>query len=880
MSAARRLLPILYACSGATSLAFEVLWARMLSLQFGVSIFGVVVTIAAFMAGLGLGSLLAARWLRNRPRPLLIFSIIEGGIAVYALILPWLLGYAEGVLATVAPGVSLSVWFLLQGGALLFLILLPAIAMGAGFPLILAAMGSDDEHALGLLYGFNACGAAVGALLPLWLLPAFGWTTAVGWIASLGLAVAAAAALLARIGDRSAVAVTFSTSVSNRHPGQPPLASLLAYGAVGAAAILLEVGWTRLYGMVLLRTEYVMAVILAVYLLGVGLGSLLARRMKSAHWLSVLPPLAAVTGLASLYALPSISSWSQRQAFSTLASALGVEGAVLAVVTLPATVVLGAWLPLLSRRYGGSVHGPLLYGINSLGAAFGALLAGLLLVPLIGTPATIVAGSVLLLLAGMVWASRATWFALPVILGFAWPVAVFPPVARLMPGQEASRDLYRYEDAMAITHVVEQADGQRLLLSDLQRMDASSEQAAVELQKNQARLPLLLHPDPRSVLFLGLGTGISVAGSLGYPALDRIAVELSTGAIEAARTWFRPVNGSVVDRTTILRDDARRYLSVSEVRYDVIIGDVFHPDLAGRSALLSLQQFERARARLAPGGVFVQWLALNQFDLESLHTVLRSFAQAFPDAAMFMDGFRVAMVGGLAEADARERLRAVHERLSAGTAEQADEQTGGEGLWTWLGRYCGRIAIADGPVQDEWRPRIEFRLPHARYGGGLEFDAVLTWLLRQRPPLAAALDELGVAAADEQRFGPAYESSALALRAWLANINGDIAGAQRLIRAAFEMNPRDRWVGFALADNVLANLDDIPPSERRQVLEALLRARPDHADTLRALWRMEPDAGRAAEYLARLAVIDPLDREVRLATSKGGGAPGASGRER
>lgn len=875
MNARQWPLPVLYACSGATSLAFEVLWARMLSLQFGVSIFGVVVTIAAFMAGLGLGSLLALRWLRDCRRPLLAFAVIEGGIALYALALPWLLGYAESGLAAVAPGVSLGIWFLLQGGALLFLILLPAIAMGAGFPLVLRALGPDDEHALGLLYGFNSCGAAIGALLPLWLLPAFGWTASVGWIASLGLAVAAVAALLAWVRGRTTAAA------SARDDGvRPPLASLLAYGAVGAAAILLEVGWTRLYGMVLLRTEYVMAVILAVYLLGIGLGSLLARHMDGSRWLAALPPLAAVAGLASLYALPWISSWAQRQAFSSLASALWVEGAMLAAVTLPTTIILGAWLPLLSRRYGGSAQGPLLYGVNSLGAALGALLAGLLFIPLIGTPATIAVGALALLLAGMVWASsKAVWLALPLALGLAWPVAAFPPVAALMPGQADSRDLYRYEDAMAITHVIEQADGQRLLLSDLQRMDASSEQAAVELQKNQARLPLLLHPDPRSVLFLGLGTGISAAGSLGYPALDRTAVELSVGAIEAARDWFRPVNGRVADHATILQDDARRYLSTSSVRYDVVVGDVFHPDLVGRSALLSVQQFERARGRLAPGGVFVQWLALNQFDLESLQVVLRSFARAFPDAVMFMDGFRIAMVGGLAGSDARERLRAVQERLSAAPEDQPEDQTGGEGLWTWLGRYCGRVTVENGPVQDEWRPRIEFRLPHARYGGGLELDTVLSWLLRQRPPLAGALDDLGVAAADEQRFERAYGGAELALRAWLANLAGDAAGAQRLIRAAFELNPDDRWVGFALADNVLASIEGVAPTERRQVLEAVLRVRPDHADTLRALWRMERDAGRAASaagYLARLAAVEPLDREVRAAAVPGSGAEGAS----
>ena len=102
-----------------------------------------------------------------------------------------------------------------------------------------------------------------------------------------------------------------------------------------------------------------------------------------------------------------------------------------------------------------------------------------------------------------------------------------------------SRDLYRYEDAIAITQVIEQNDGQRVLLTDLRRWDASTEPTAVFVQANQARLPLLLHAGPRTVLFLGIGTGISLAGSLPFPDLERSAVELSQGSIEAAAALVR-----------------------------------------------------------------------------------------------------------------------------------------------------------------------------------------------------------------------------------------------------------------------------------------------------------------------------------------------------
>ena len=853
-------LSMIYGCSGATSLAFEVLWARMLSLQFGVSIFGVVVTVAAFMAGLGLGSLLALR--RGIRRPLLVFALLEGGVAVYAVALPWIFKWADTVLTAAAPGISLTSWYALQAAALLVLLLAPAIAMGAAFPMIIRA-NEGGSRALGRLYGVNAAGAAIGALVPLGLLPAFGWTAAVEAVAAVGCLVAASAAVLAL----SAQGQPATDDRRSGHPAvRPSAVTLIAYGSIGAAAIVLEIGWTRLYGMVLLRTEYVLAVILGVYLLGIGAGSLVARRLAVRRWLALMPVLAALAALMTLWLLPVVSSWSQARDFGSLTAALLAEGGVLAAVTLPATLALGAWLPLLAAAHGEDDSiGPLLYGVNSLGAAAGALIGGFVLIPGIGTPRTVIAGALILFIAGAAWSvPRKAWLFLPAVLLCAWPVADFPSTARLLGGRhESDRDLYRYEDAMAITHVVERADGQRVLLTDLQRMDASTEQAAVELQKDQARLPLLLHPRPESVLFLGLGTGISAAGSLPYPGLERTAVELSRGAIAAATTSFAPANDGIVPRMTVLWDDARRILRTTDRRYDVIIGDVFHPDLVGRSALLSLQQFERARSRLNPGGVFAQWLALNQFDVESLQVICRTFHLAFPNAVMFVDGFRVALIGFADDDPASSRIQAV---LRA-AAQRDAAATGYEGIWTWLGRYWGRVPDGSGSVQDEWRPRIEFRLPQARYGGELDLGRVLGWLLDHRPPVATAIGGLGLAAADAAALERAYIATDLAMRSWLANLQGDSAQSNRLIRFAYQANPNDRWVGFSLADGMLAAVGRAQDMgmTRSAALEKILDIRPDHAETLRALWRLERDAGdmqAAARYLRRLAAVSPLDRDA------------------
>ncbi len=849
------LLAGLYAITGLTSVAYEVLWARMMSLQFGVSVFAVVLTVTAFMAGLGAGSLYAAKRAAKIKKPLLWLAIIEGGIACYALLLPSLLHATSAGIENAASSLSLSQWYALTAVVSGFMLLLPAFAMGAGFPLVLAAAGSAHTR-LGPIYGLNTLGAACGALLPLLLLPALGWNGAIRIVACVGVLAAAAMLWLA--------AKLEAGSGSKSVPARPQAATLLAYAGIGAASLMLEIAWTRLFGMVMLRTEYVLAIILAVFLAGIGLGSLVAPRNHKKSWFTALPIAAGAFSLLSLWLLPTLSAWVERTTFSSLFSAMLLQGLALMLLTLPVTLALGAWLPLLNSRLNGG--GMWLYGANSLGGAIGGVVAGLILIPAAGSAGTIVAAALLLVIAGLAWAgSRTAWLAVPLIAAAAWPVADMPPVSKLQPqAQAGSRNLSLYEDAVSMTHVVEQPDGQRLLLTDLQRMDASTEPTAVFVQANQARLPLLLHGQPRSVLFLGLGTGISVSGSLSYPDLQRSAVELSQGAINAAGTWFEPANHGAMGSTRIVRDDARRFLSATSDKYDVIIGDVFHPDLAGVSSLLSLQQFQRARNRLNDNGLFVQWLALNQFDAGSLAVVLRTFRTAFPDAQMFLDGMHLALVG---PKDKFRGAAGVARNMQSLNAEQFEAATAGEGGWTWLGRYWGPIPDSRGPVQDEWAPVIEFRLPRARYAGNLDIAATLQVLLQARPDMQAASTLLGIGPSDKVAFESAYGATELMVRSWVESMKGATPLASRLMRLAYQANPKDRWVEYALADSMYASLGQAKAFglDEKTALEQILRLNPQHVESLRALWRLQLGAqdGQAEATRLRLLAVSPLDREAR-----------------
>jgi len=796
-------------------------------------------------------------------------------IAIYALCLPTLFKFIEQWLPVFAANADINSWFILQGVTLLLMMLLPAIAMGFIFPLVLRSL----DHLAGtlpLLYGVNAGGGALGALLPLYLLPAFGWTSAIQLLASAGCVVTIIILWLSRqsTGDGNNAQ---SVSSENRNQARIPLMALVCYAGIGAASLMLEIGWTRLFGMVMLRTEYVLAIILAVFLVGIGGGSLIGRFLTHGRWLIIMPCVAVFGAIASMWCLPLVSAWVEQAQFDSLLQSLMLQGAVLSILTLPVTLVLGAWLPVLAvhgsyRSHGSAVSGARFYGANSVGAAVGALIAGFVLIPQFGTLQTMIMACLLLLFCGFYFAPQRMWalYITPLLLLMAWPVHNFPPVARLLPKAHANNtDLYRYEDAVSITHVIEREDGQRLLLSDMQRMDASTDPAAMVLQQNQARLPLLLHGNPASILFLGLGTGITASGSIPFGKIDRTAVELSKGAITAASNWFDIVNGHITGSMRVINHDGRHFLRTSQQQFDVIIGDVFHPDMAGRSALLSVQQFERARSRLSEQGLFVQWLALNQFDVHALTIVLRSFQHVFPGMMIFVDGFRLAMVGFNSDELTAYNISSRMVKL-LGSLDTANSHaaSGGEGQWSWLGRYWGQPHLPAGVLQHEWSPQIDFSLPQSRYRGDIDIVRVLDWLLSQRPTPQQAAMELGVDDISFREFERAYMGTTLALLSWQAGLQGHQADADRFIRFANKANPNDRWVAMTLADDMLATLPEALARgmSKDQALLSILAIQPDHVETLRELLQMtraQGDVKRAAQYLMQLRQLVPLDRELQ-----------------
>jgi spermidine synthase len=166
--------------------------------------------------------------------------------------------------------------------------------------------------------------------------------------------------------------------------------------------------------------------------------------------------------------------------------------------------------------------------------------------------------------------------------------------------------------------------------------------AAAVAERRQAHLPLALHLNPHRALFLGPGTGITLSAAMAYPDLRADGVELVPEVVEVMPAFAPENNGpfpNAAVRVTVA--DARRFVRTTTNRYDVIVGDLFHPAQDGAGFLYTREHFEAVRRRLAPGGLFCQWLPLHQLDETTLRIITRTFTEIFPYASAFLLNFNV-----------------------------------------------------------------------------------------------------------------------------------------------------------------------------------------------------------------------------------------------
>jgi spermidine synthase len=781
------LLALLFA-SGLTALVYEVLWLKQLALLLGSTSRSAAITLSVFFLGLSLGSEVFGRRAAATARPLRWYAAIELGVAAAALAYfllfdAYVAAYAQ-LFRTLRgwPGGALALKLVLSVG-----LLLPAsFLMGGTLPFVaehLARRGGDLARTGSLLYGVNTAGGALGALLAgFWLPPLLGYGASYAAAIAVNLAVALAAFALASRSGEAAVAPAIARSEprpARALPSESPAGAtpagaaangLLALAALsGFVALGLEVLWTRMFAQVLHNSVYSFASILVTFLVALATGAWVARALVARAPTSPLPLgwMLTASGLAvGLSPFVFYAATSGLQYVSAREGWLGYVGIVFglgaAVIGLPA-VLLGTIFPLVlglsSRSASAGRAIGRLAAANTLGAIAGSLAAGFVMLEWLGLWASIRTLAILYPITALLLATRLAG------ASRALQTAALVAIVALVTIADASRlprlpDLQHLKQPPAIHRVWEGSDGTvavvsvagnlRTVVDNYYSLGGTDER---QYEETQADLPLLLHPQPRSVFFLGLGTGITAGAALRHPIERLVAAELSPEVAEASEQYFGAyTNGLFTDpRAEVVVDDGRQYLLATDERFDVIVSDLFIPWQAGAGSLYSKEHFEAVRRRLAPGGHFAQWLPLYQLSKEEVQSIARTFLEVFPNTTLWRGDFLperpiVALVGREDDRPLDADALVARYRSLRGSPE-----IGREAVLALMGMfYAGNLGAARAAfdayeVNTDDRPVIEYGSPvtHREQRAGratwLVGTSLIEWYdeLHAQAPLAA-----------------------------------------------------------------------------------------------------------------------------------------------
>ena len=849
----RIVVALLLLLSGFAGLAYQIVWTQQLGIWLGHEIAAALAVVAAFFAGLALGAWRLGRIAATHSRPGRFYAQLELLIAVWALLLIALLPQLGAWLTRLIGAEPSAGWHWLVAFLGPLVLLLPATtAMGATLPALQALLGGLKQrgYAIGGLYAANTAGAVAGVLIAAFVLaPMIGFNATAGVAVSLNLACA----LIAWRGCATPIRPSATQAISAEQRSHAPLARLALTGLLGIGY---EVLIVRIASQIAENTVYTYALLLAVYLLGTAIGAAIYQRWMAGHAdrmslrsrLLALTVLAVITGAAAMHFGPALKPLIASLVGGSFEAALGAEAALALLAFLLPTFAMGALFSHLcveAHDAGGTLGDAL--AINTLGAALAAPLVAVMLLPILGPSgliALIALGYLLLVQAAQL---RTPVVALSVAALIAW--AVLRPSLSAIDLPPGGQVLSHHDGVMAAVSVIEDAHGERRLHINNQVQEGSN--ATRLSDARMAWLPLLLHPAPTEVLFLGIGTGITSSSAAADARLRVDAVELLPEVIDAT-TAFVPADAR---KPRFIVGDARRHVRASTARYDVVIADLFHPARSGSGALFTVEHFAAVRERLADGGLFCQWLPLHQLDLDSLRSIVAAFLQTYPDATAVLatgslDTPVVGLIGrrgsGVLDHAALESRFAAAQAGGAIDDLQFEDALVAPGAIVADRRSLRDFAAGAVPNRDD-HPVIAYRAPRLAYAPDStprERLAALLDLWQAEPALvfSRADAERDPRIAAYWRARKAFLLAGMRVQAQadprrlLAQVAEPLLGVLRIspdFRPAYDPLYR---IALAVAPQA--------PDEARAVLDALARIQPARPEAVAALRRFTPATPR------------------------------------
>ncbi|MGH7893864.1 MAG: fused MFS/spermidine synthase, partial [Candidatus Binatia bacterium] len=663
----RSALALLLFCSGTAALVYQTLWAKQLTLVVGVDVYAVTTVVSAFFAGLAFGGAWLGARADRSPRPLALYAALEVGVALTGAATTLTLAWLPAPYVALERAVGFAAWLLPFA-----VIAIPATLMGGTLPaLVRAARPAADAvgGTSGRLYAANTAGAVVGALATqLLLVPAVGVRGA-GFLAA---ATNVALALAARTLHRDA---TTAPVRSERTPIDAPLA-LLLYAIAGGVALGYEVVWSQAVVQFVNTRAYAFALVIAVYLTGLAVGSAAYARVADRvrrPWLA-FGLLEAGAGIAALACFGLLGPWLPHLQGRTYARVFGATGSLplavggqlvwapLALLFVP-TVLLGAAFPAAARlacgpeRVGRDVG--IVTALNTVGGIGGTLATGFVALPVLGLRTTlwllaVVAVGVggVAVVRGAERRGRALAVSAIVVLATIAAGAAVPRdhLARLLVATRGGTlDAYEEGPGGTVAVVAEPWRPKSFRRLYIQGVSNSNDGLmSRRYMRLQTLIPLLIHQgESRSVLVVGLGTGITCGTTLVYPTLERrVCAELLPAVVRTVGRFEGNHDVGTDPRIDLRLRDGRHELLGSDETYDVITLEPPPPTAAGVVNLYSRDFYEICRARLAPNAIMAQWFPLGQQTDPDARSLVRTFLDVFPYATLWSTELHEALLVG------------------------------------------------------------------------------------------------------------------------------------------------------------------------------------------------------------------------------------------
>jgi len=678
--------------SGATALMYEILWMKQLTLVFGVSLYAVSVALAIFFTGLALGSFLFGQLSDRFKKTLLLYAFLELSIGVYAIFTPLLFNFVEyiQILISGAGSISPFLWNLIRFFLSFMVLIVPATLIGGTLPVIIKYFAKNIESigsTTARLYSINTFGGVFGVVIAgFFLIQSFGIMGTTYIAAFINIAIGAAVLYISKKIHHT------TTSVEEVVGPKPALGGMKYFSLIpvvfffsGFAALLLEVLWTRVLILTIGISTYAFSIVLATFLLGIALGSLIVKHYidKISAWnsfgfIEILRGIFTIAIIPFFGILPLIYLKLITHFGWSFNIGMTLSFAITMLVLLLPTLLMGATFPIVAKiatkdqRFIGLSVGRV-YAFNTCGGVFGSLTAGFILIPLLGVQSSMFVAAIIYLFIGAVVTlhsktlTRTSKHLVILVASLTFFVGILLPdwneamlqsevYAKAPSYIESSTDLFKdnlkfsetlfYKEGLISLVSVQETYGQRVLKIDGKVQSGSTGDR--ESQLLLGHLPILFNSNPQSALIIGLGSGMTLGAVEQHKELSRIVVvEIEKEVFEAA-SYFNTYNNYALEdsRLESVVSDGRNYLLTTSEKFDIITSEPSNPWIRGMANLYTKEYFELAKDHLKENGIMAVWMQLGGIATNDLKSFLFTFKSVFEDVYVFETGNSIVLLGG------------------------------------------------------------------------------------------------------------------------------------------------------------------------------------------------------------------------------------------